>query len=93
MENAADPSLWNENVDGLICLLRQLACVCSLSCKEARRLEARLESLRAEANADLEEVIDLRKALQALHARAKELTDQKYKRQLPLVLEQSHEAH
>jgi hypothetical protein len=25
MENAADPALWNENVDGLVCLLQQLA--------------------------------------------------------------------
>jgi hypothetical protein len=93
MENGADPSLWNENVDGLICLLRQLAYACLLSHEEARRLEARLESLRAEANADLEEVIDLRRALQAVQARAKEPTDLKYKRQLPLVLERSHEAH
>jgi hypothetical protein len=50
---------------------------CLLSCEEARRLETRLESLRAEANADLKEVIDLRREFQALHARANELTDQK----------------
>jgi hypothetical protein len=77
MENAADPALWNENVDGLVCLLRELACACLLSREEARRLEARLESLRAEANANLTEVIDLRREFQATYARAKELTDQK----------------
>jgi hypothetical protein len=66
MNTQIDPYVWNENVDELIRLLRQMQAPGVLPAHEAVRLAVRLEVLRTRANAGFAELMALREQANAL---------------------------